>query len=327
MLFKNEFIVPPFNISLMIRARRSLVLALCSAFLFLGSCGSAEDAPSAHPETVELFGKDWEYSENFQFDPSKRDFNSTNAFMLAQMSNLAYSDDAKIKGQVEAKWKLPNYEWISKRCFVVGTPAYIIVAFRGTKPTDVTDWLVDAKFLKTEHELGGKVHSGFSGSFEAVEAQLGEVLTQFSANTIPIWFVGHSLGGAMAVLAAAKFRENVGGIYTYGQPRVANKKFSRAFSEKVPMRLVHRVVYQEWTRLEDRVAHVPIRAQGFVHIPRSYWLLARGKDAPVRKKKAEKESEQENQAVRELKDEALSTKLIIGHRMIHYLDKLKNAAE
>lgn len=275
---------------------------------------------------IELSHKGWlEYSANFQFDASNYDFDSTNAFMLAQMSHIAYSSDATIKEQVKGKWKLPNYEWISNRCFVASTPRYIIVVFRGTNPKDYKDWLVDVKFRKTGHELGGKVHYGFNKSFDEIEEQLGKVLSRFGVNTIPVWFTGHSLGGAMALLAAAKFRENIGGIYTYGQPRVGNKKFARAFSEKIPLRRVHRVVYQEWTRLKDGVVHIPASIQGFVHIPLSYWLLARGKDTPVRKEKAERKNENENQAVLALNEEAME--LLIGHRMIHYLDKLKKASD
>ena len=51
--------------------------------------------------------------------------------------------------------------------------------------------------------------------------------------TTRLFLTGHSLGGALAVLAGAvlQFETNrsVTGVYTYGQPRVGDPDFSAAF--------------------------------------------------------------------------------------------------
>ena len=45
-------------------------------------------------------------------------------------------------------------------------------------------------------------------------------------------FTGHSLGGALAVVAAARSKY-VGEVYTFGQPRVGNRKYSKQVKSKV----------------------------------------------------------------------------------------------
>ncbi|GMS80464.1 hypothetical protein PENTCL1PPCAC_2639, partial [Pristionchus entomophagus] len=71
-----------------------------------------------------------------------------------------------------------------------------------------------------------------------------------------ISFTGHSLGGALAALAAARAvkqgfrRSDQVKVYTYGEPRVGSLKFARAFDEIIPesYRIIHR---------SDVVPHMP----------------------------------------------------------------------
>ncbi len=69
----------------------------------------------------------------------------------------------------------------------------------------------------------GKVHAGFWGQFSALQPQL-EVLLQ-PRRSLPLLVSGHSLGGAIAVLAAATWAADrpVRAPYTYGQPAVAQQ--------------------------------------------------------------------------------------------------------
>ena len=63
----------------------------------------------------------------------------------------------------------------------------------------------------------------------AIGGKLGlrEYIESKSANCT-IWFTGHSLGDALATLAAFRY-ENARGTYTFGSPRVGDKIFKNAF--------------------------------------------------------------------------------------------------
>ncbi|KAI8318308.1 alpha/beta-hydrolase [Martensiomyces pterosporus] len=111
----------------------------------------------------------------------------------------------------------------------------IIVAFRGT--TTTTDIVTDLKVLQADWEAAGpgaKVHLGFKKAVLSVanpiEGLIHTLLLQHPNHRIV--FVGHSLGGAQASLAAAKFVAGNSGLmnrvslYTYGQPRTGNSVFA-----------------------------------------------------------------------------------------------------
>lgn len=76
------------------------------------------------------------------------------------------------------------------------------------------------------------MHKGFYKAYnESAEAfkHLVENLLQNYDESVSIIVTGHSLGGALAVLCSLdlknSFNRNIY-VYTFGQPRVGNKKFA-----------------------------------------------------------------------------------------------------
>jgi hypothetical protein len=60
-----------------------------------------------------------------------------------------------------------------------------------------------------------------------------EAIGEFRDNGQTIWFTGHSLGGALAALAAMRLhfeepRLLADGVYTFGQPRVCDRVLGKA---------------------------------------------------------------------------------------------------
>jgi predicted lipase len=119
----------------------------------------------------------------------------------------------------------------------------IITSFRGTEPAELRDWLSDATTPPWPGPGGkGYVHHGFAEALQAVWPQVRAAVDEFRDNGQTVWFTGHSLGGALAMLAGARlhFEEpyvTANGVYTFGQPRTCDrqlsKEFNTAFSDRM----------------------------------------------------------------------------------------------
>lgn len=96
----------------------------------------------------------------------------------------------------------------------------LVLAFRGTemKPRDIHSD-VDAVLISLEGEE--KVHRGFLNAFSHVKDAIKEDLDAHSG--LPVYITGHSLGGALAILATRILAsKSQGACYTFGGPRVGN---------------------------------------------------------------------------------------------------------
>lgn len=148
-----------------------------------------------------------------------------------------------------------------------------LLVFRGT--SNLGQWIRDARVLPASHPWG-KVHVGFRNGVAGVEPWL-KAFDEAAAKVRHVWVTGHSLGGALAVLAAARLKINGidSRIYTYGQPRLGLFDFGERFDAELHHRC-HRIVNQS-----DIVARLPpgliYRHCGLVkHIVRPGVLEARG---------------------------------------------------
>jgi hypothetical protein len=136
-----------------------------------------------------------------------------------------------------------------------------LVVFRGT--ATLGGWLVDlAAWQEARRGLPGKVHHGFADSWEELRSWV-QVHTPME---IPVEVTGHSLGGALATLAAASLAANrwrVMPVYTFGAPRVGDAEFTAGVDNLVD---VWRVVNDI-----DPVPHVPDGIR-YLHCGREWQL-------------------------------------------------------
>jgi V8-like Glu-specific endopeptidase len=154
-------------------------------------------------------------------------FDWRTALSLALASRLAYESAAAIRATTHGLWQLQGCQFIEAddtQCFVAATPRAILVSFRGTE--SVGDWLANLNAASRTRPYG-VVHRGFFGAFQAVERQLLAVL-EASPNR-SLLLTGHSLGGALATIAAAEWHQrfDVRWIMTYGQPAVGRSNFAQ----------------------------------------------------------------------------------------------------
>lgn len=162
---------------------------------------------------------------------SAKQFDAANARECATWSALAYGPGQNLPGGV-----LVSCARTDTQVLVVDRTAYVVIAFRGT--TDLRDWITNAKFVRAllvEESDGSRceVHGGFLVAYESIIEKLSEVLRQLAVADRPVFVTGHSLGGALAILAALELKRQmftVAQVYTFGQPRVGNAGFAQLYN-------------------------------------------------------------------------------------------------
>ena len=149
----------------------------------------------------------------------------------------------------------------------------IIVSYRGSK--GLKNWLNNLKMAKLDWPLGKnvRVHYGFFQSWKSsktfVEHQLDILLTKYP--TFTVLFTGHSLGGALASLAAFHFKETRNQrqanaqfrLVTIGAPRIGNQEFADSFLNENVSRIVN---------FNDLIPKLPFHGLGFRHSAQEIWI-------------------------------------------------------
>ena len=106
-------------------------------------------------------------------------------------------------------------------------PNMAVACFCGT--ASMHDLITAAEFDKVpvvsrsdnRVEVIGTAHRGFDRAYSSIATQLGECLAQ--TENLPIYLTGHSLGGALATLAALYLPiDGLAACYTFGSPRVGD---------------------------------------------------------------------------------------------------------
>jgi len=136
-----------------------------------------------------------------------------------------------------------------------------LISFRGTQPDYLKDLLADAD-AKLDRWAGsaGRVHSGFAEDTLALRKQIDEWLDRAKPDPKRLIITGHSLGAAIATLAAAIWRPEW--LIALGSPRVGDRDFAAAMGGKNIVRLVDCC---------DGVTAVPLPVGGYVHVgPTTY---------------------------------------------------------
>lgn len=145
----------------------------------------------------------------------------------------------------------------------------VIVSFRGS--SNVQNWVINLSTTRSNYAGcdGCSAHSGFLTAYNAVQDTIRAEITRLTSmyRGAKIMITGHSLGGAMAILAAADIKikfHRVDEVYTFGQPRVGNAAFANWYETQIPQtyRLVHNA---------DIVPHVPPSNFGFQHSSTQLW--------------------------------------------------------
>jgi triacylglycerol lipase len=192
---------------------------------------------------------------------------SERASILANLAGRAYLSEAELKATEKTlKMQRSKAKFIKDGdaeawVFITRDDA-IIVSCRGTEPTQFRDILADLKTIPVRHPRAGRVHQGFKEYTDLVFDEIIAHVKKMRKKDENVFVVGHSLGGAMAVLVAEGL-SNAGvpvkELTTFGQPRVCNREFRRHLEGCDIGR------YIRYVNNNDIVTSVPPSAFGFVH--------------------------------------------------------------
>lgn len=163
--------------------------------------------------------------------------NKKTAVLCANLSSLVYRNfDEKLSKRLNKIFPYVMYfDKSGTQAIVAHDKERIVIIFRGTQPTQMADVSADLKtWPKRSEEVQGLVHTGFASALDYVWKDLEPFVDECVKrhDIKQVLFTGHSLGGALAVVAAARSKY-VGEVYTYGQPRVGNRKYSKQVKSKV----------------------------------------------------------------------------------------------
>ena len=132
----------------------------------------------------------------------------------------------------------------SAKGFIAARDGVSILTFAGTEPVALADWILDFSI----HQDADGTHEGFEAGIDAVWTQISTTLgAGGSAAADKLFITGHSLGGALAAVAARRLVKNnvvaqdrLLGIYTFGMPRAGNDLFAQDYRTIAPSGLAGR---------------------------------------------------------------------------------------
>lgn len=226
-------------------------------------------------------------------DPDTTIFDLNNAHYLARAAQLAYLDPSQgLRERVEEELGLTQLQFFqletgrqSTEAFAAVDDEKVVVAFRGTEPDRLADWLTDFRFTPQKRR-GGEVHGGFDRALDEILPEMFAYVRDQVAKPLDLskvveakdktkqigrgthgrtlWLTGHSLGGAIANLMGGRLALEedypLEDVYTFGQPRACDRDYTLHYNAILGKR------HHRFVNNNDLVTRVPTRSLGFSHV-------------------------------------------------------------
>ena len=175
---------------------------------------------------------------------------------------------------IRMNFKYLNMLVTNTQAFMFRKGDNLILVFKGTQ--QLADWKTNLKIRLKEFTVladqesippTGRVHRGFLDAWQSVEKQVIYYLRKWWTPDTKLWVTGHSLGGALAAVATISLETQgfkVSGLYTYGQPRVADWKLVNYMNKRMGDRIIRYVNNNDIVPLipPQLIPWVPTRVYG-----------------------------------------------------------------
>ncbi|KAI9803523.1 MAG: hypothetical protein M1825_001866 [Sarcosagium campestre] len=241
-----------------------------SLYLALGLLGSVSAVPAnLKPRAIPQSQLDdfifYSQYAAAAYCPDNNDTPDTKVTCDAGNCPLIEVDDTKTITEFENTFESDTTGFVA----VDKTKKIIIVSFRGT--TSVRNWITNFDFAQDDVDWceDCKVHGGWWNAWREISKTVRPAIKKAKAANpdFKVVMTGHSLGGAIAAIAAADLRTNGTEIalYTFGQPRIGNAATSSFISNQPGgnFRVTHTV---------DPVPRLPPVLFGYKHISPEYYI-------------------------------------------------------
>ena len=195
------------------------------------------------------------------------------SLLFAKLASIAYSNVKEATSQAK-RLGFTTTEFYDKD----GAQAYrfmnktdIVIACRGTEPTQLNDIKADLRAVPVMAETVSRVHKGFKAEVDDLWPMVCDDLTRTQNYKKKVWFCGHSLGAAMATIMASRcfYYASVPDpveLYTFGSPRVGWRGYCNSLN----------VTHHRWVNNNDIVTRVPLAIMGYVHHGEEHYMNAYG---------------------------------------------------
>ena len=217
--------------------------------------------------------------------PYKTKLNHGNAYWMARISQAIYEKNPQRNNEVNRKQMLASlkeedsgFEEViaqnnkSTQSALVVHKNYMTMAFRGTD--ELADWADNLDFRSKKTKFG-KFHKGFLNALNDVWKELFSVYQskrrEFPFR--PLFITGHSLGGALATVAAARLAKKdlpFISVYTFGQPRAAHR------SSKIALQTDLKDKFFRFQNNSDLVTRIPARIMKYTHVGQCLYITEAG---------------------------------------------------
>ncbi|HXW15790.1 MAG TPA: lipase family protein [Terriglobia bacterium] len=212
------------------------------------------------------------------------EFDHRLAAYLAVQAVLAYRSVPEIQEYVHTE-RGENFEHFGDRtAFGYTRAGHAFLVFRGTE--SFRDWVTDLNFIPW-FPLPLR-HRGFCKEWKRVECGVIRWVNGLPTDSPQLVMTGHSLGGALTVLAAFKLAEEfaVRRVITFGQPRVGLFHFRHCYNLQScgpgKTETLHEVT-RRYIHATDLVSRVP-PPMPYCHVGSRWFLDGAGKCAQGRAK-------------------------------------------
>lgn len=182
-----------------------------------------------------------------------------NAGQLARVARAVYSSDyvMDFPGLSESFSRIVDIRSERVCGLVAGDGAQVVVAFRGR---DDNQQLVESLGYGQTRWVCGRAHGGLVGLLDLVWERILAAFFDVAVHRKTLWLTGHSLGGALSILAAQRlvsegFDPHM--VMTFGSPRVLDTVAAAAFPTPL-YRFVNNedaIPEMPWPTLFDTYAH------------------------------------------------------------------------